>query len=209
MLKKKVLELKSRLNFLQYMVNQYMISLRACRLTLSPKEIARLAVGHRLCGRVLELEAKLDSYNNGVRNISGFFDVLSSLSRSQAFPVAQLIEVGDIQKYQDTMLPFFGKLSIMDPRQLCFIPRRLNQYEHLFDDELQKQIEQLGEWGISWKLRTPPSERFNLLDWWEHAAEFYNLQVLDREAAILLTQPITSFVADSSFRALKGLLTPD
>ena len=90
-----------------------------------------------------------------------------------------------------------------------FMPRRLNQYKLLFSDELQKEIKQSGEWGIYWKLPTPPSEGFNILDWWAYAAEFHSLGVLARETEILLTQPIKSAVAEGSFRALKELLTPD
>ena len=42
-----------------------------------------------------------------------------------------------------------------------------------------------------------------------HSATFQNLAPLAKEAEICLTQPITSSVAEGSFRALKGLLSSD
>ena len=48
-----------------------------------------------------------------------------------------------------------------------------------------------------------------MLKWWENAAEFKGLQSLAHHATNALTFPVTSTVAEGSFRILKGLLTPD
>ena len=47
--------------------------------------------------------------------------------------IPELTEVGKkvskvIQKYKDMQLPFFDQLRVLDPRQMRFMPHRLNQY---------------------------------------------------------------------------------
>ena len=56
---------------------------------------------------------------------------------------------------------------------------------------------------------TPQDDRFDLVKWWLNASEFRGLKELAAHALTALTFPITSFVAESSFHAMKGLLTPD
>ena len=51
--------------------------------------------------------------------------------------------------------------------------------------------------------------RFQLLKWWGNAAEFKGLRGLAQHATNALTFPVTSIVAEVSFRILKGLLTPE
>ena len=50
---------------------------------------------------------------------------------------------------------------------------------------------------------------FDVLQWWERACNYMGLANLGRVALNALTFPVTTTVAEGSFRIVKGLLTPD
>ena len=65
-------------------------------------------------------------------------------------------------------------------------------------------------WTLYFRQEVPPQDdRFDLVKWWLNASEFRGLKELAAHALTALTFPITTCVAESSFHAMKGLLTPD
>ena len=66
-----------------------------------------------------------------------------------------------------------------------------------------------GEWKLYWKQRIVDDPDFDVLQWWERACNHMGLANLDRVALNALTFPVTTTVAEGSFRIMKGPLTPD
>ena len=140
----------------------------------------RCPIAHRLHARVLELEAKLETYVQGITQVPGvlaFLDVLKQLEL-HASRISLLQWVGKkvlaaVEKYKRKQLAFFDQVRVFDPRQRDSMPRDISHYTLLFpDDTVRREVRQSGEWALHWKQEVPVQEGFRLLKWWGNAAEF-------------------------------------
>ena len=77
------------------------------------------------------------------------------------------------------------------------------------DASTQQLLQRSGQWTIYWKLNIVAGADFSLLSWWENASLYMGMPDLADRAITALTLPVTTTVAEGSFRIMKGLLTAD
>ena len=180
------------------------------------KQQPRRPIAHRLYSRVLELEAELEGMQASLATVPALKTALShhpkttqdKLVEQLTKVVAKVLRV--VQKYKESQLDFYDQVRVLDPRQRDMMPKEISKYPALFSRDTRDTLETTGQWALYWKQRTPPKvDGFKVLDWWDNVAMFQNLAPLAMEATICLTQPITTSIAEGSFRALKGLLSSE
>jgi hypothetical protein len=176
----------------------------------------RTPIGHRLFIRVIELESKLQNWAQDVGLVPGvkpLLDIIRNPALREAHVnslkrVAQKV-LAVIAKYKDKQLPFFDELRVLDPRQRSGMSQDLSSYNNLFDASTQQLLQRSGQWTIYWKLNIVAGADFSLLSWWENASLYMGMPDLADRAITALTLPVTTTVAEGSFRIMKGLLTAD
>ena len=173
-------------------------------------------IGHRLFIRVIELVSKLQNWAQDVGLVLGvkpLLDMIRNPALREAHVnslkhVAQKV-LAVIAKYKDKQLPFFDELRVLDPKQRSGMSQDLSSYNNLFDASTQQLLQRFGQWTIYWKLNIVAGADFSLLCWWENASLYMGMPDLADRAITALTLPVTTTVAEGSFRIMEGLLTAD
>ena len=176
------------------------------------KDGERRPIAHRLFVPVLELEVKLETFVQDGTQVRGVLALLDLLKQPhlRASRVSLLQRVGQkvlvvVEKHKRNQLAFFDQVRVFDPRQCDSMPRDSSHYTLLFpDDKARREVQQSGEWALYWKQEVPVQGGFQLVKWWGNASEFKGLRGSAQHATNALTFPVTSTVAEGSFRILKG-----
>ena len=103
---------------------------------------------------------------------------------------------------------FYDELWVFYPRQRDNMSHDMKKPNLFISDEM-KVLCASGEWKLYWKQKVIDSPDVDVLGWWERACNHMGLATLGHVAVNALTYPVTTTVAEGSFRIMKGLLTPD
>ena len=112
----------------------------------------RRPIAHRLFVRVLELEAKLETFVQDVTQIFGVLALLDLLKQPdlRASHVSLLQRVGQkvlavVEKYRRNELAFFDQVRVFEPRRRDSMPHDISHYTLLFpDDTTRQEVQQSG-----------------------------------------------------------------
>ena len=100
-------------------------------------------------------------------------------------------------------------MRVFDPRQRDSMPNDIKKYPNLLTADEMEVLCASGEWKLYWKQQVVDNPNFDVLQLWERACNHIGLANLGRVALNALTFPVTTTVAEGSFRIMKGLLTLD